>query len=248
MTPTELAQAAQACGMPTLGLTDHHLLTGTIEFVSACKDAGIQPVIGLEIDTEQGPLQLLATSLEGWSNLCRLSSALALREQPEKPCSLDLLSVHSKDLLALSDIPQPLIDIFPDRLYVALRDVPKAASLFVQARTLGLPAVVVHPVFYQVPEQAKLQKTLTAIRLNQTITTLSDEVLAPANGWFMPPQLIEERFKDYPDALLATHEIAERCRFELPIGQSQMPIVPLPEGVTATQHLRNKAMVGANKL
>ncbi len=56
MTPTELVQAAKACGMSAIGLTDHHLLTGTIEFVKACKDADIQPVIGLEIDLEQGSL------------------------------------------------------------------------------------------------------------------------------------------------------------------------------------------------
>lgn len=63
MTPTDLVQAARACGMPALGLTDHHLLTGTVEFVKTCQDAGIQPVIGLEIDLD--PLQLLATSTEG---------------------------------------------------------------------------------------------------------------------------------------------------------------------------------------
>ena len=91
MTPTDLVQAANACGMSVLGLTDHRLLTGTVEFVKACKDAGIQPVIGLEIDLEQGPLQLLATSTEGWSNLCRLSSALALRDDPDAPCSLEML-------------------------------------------------------------------------------------------------------------------------------------------------------------
>ena len=69
--------------MPALGLTDHRLLTGTVEFVHACKEAGIQPILGLEIDLETGKLALLATSMEGWSNLCRLSSALALRDDPE---------------------------------------------------------------------------------------------------------------------------------------------------------------------
>jgi DNA polymerase III subunit alpha len=248
MSPAELVQAAQACGMPALGLTDHHLLTGTIEFVSACKEVGIQPVLGLEIDLGQGPLQLLATSLEGWSNLCRLSSALALREHPEKPCSLDLLSAHSRDLIALGDDPRSLIDIFPDRLFVALRDAATAASLVVLAHKLGLPTVVAHPVFYRTSEQARLHKTLTAIRLNQTISSLPKEIVAPAEAWFLPPQLLEERFKDHPDALHATLEIAERCRFDLPIGDPRMPVVPLPEGVTATQHLRNKAVEGARKI
>ena len=40
MTPADLVQAAQANGMSALGLTDHNLLTGAIEFVTACKAAG----------------------------------------------------------------------------------------------------------------------------------------------------------------------------------------------------------------
>jgi len=248
MTPADLVQTAQANGMSAIGLTDHNLLTGTIEFVTACKEAGIQPIIGLEIDLEDEPLQLLATSIEGWSNLCRLGSALALRHDPERPCSLDLLSTHSKDLIALSSDPQSLRDIFSDRLYVALRDSSSAVTLSTLARTLALPTVVAHPVYYLTPEQAKLQKTLTAIRLNQTITTIPQKVLAPADAWFMNPQIIEERFKEFPEALNATLEIAERCTFDLPIGKSQMPIVPLPDGVTAAQHLRAKATEGAKKI
>jgi DNA polymerase III alpha subunit len=33
--------------MAALGLTDHFLLTGSVGFVYACKDAGIQPILGL---------------------------------------------------------------------------------------------------------------------------------------------------------------------------------------------------------
>ena len=89
--PAVLVQEAKAFVLSPLGLTDHHLLTGTIEFIKACKEFGIQPVIGLEIDLELGPIQLLATSIEGWSNLCRLSSSLALRDHPDAPCSLEML-------------------------------------------------------------------------------------------------------------------------------------------------------------
>jgi DNA-directed DNA polymerase III PolC len=248
MPPADLAQAAKACGMSALGLTDHHLLTGTIEFVKACKDAGVQPCIGMEIDLEQGLLQLLATSTEGWSNLCRLSSVLTLRDNPDAPCSLDILFQYSKDLIAMSENPQGLQDGFEDRLYVAIRNVTVASSLSEQARIFGLPTVVAHPVYYQTPEQARLQKTLAAIRLNQTVTTIPQTAFAPANAWFMTPQLIEERFEDFPKALHATMEIAERCRFDLPLGKPQMPVVPLPEGMTVSQHLRDKATVGAIEL
>ena len=248
MTPADLVKAAKKNGMSAIGLTDHHLLTGAIEFVTACKAASIQPAIGLEIDLEQEPLQLLATSLEGWSNMCRLSSTLALRDDPGKPCPLDVLSAYSKDLIALTDHPQPLLDIFKNRLYVALRDPASAFSLSTLARQLALPAVVTQPVYYQYPEQARLQRTLSAIRLNKTVTTIPKESVAPSDAWFMIPQTVEHRFQDYPEALAATMEIAERCQFDLPLGKSQMPIIPLPEGVTVSQHLRDKATVGAKGL
>ena len=44
-TPTDLVQAAQMNGMPALALTDHNLLTGVIEFVTACKAVDIQPLL-----------------------------------------------------------------------------------------------------------------------------------------------------------------------------------------------------------
>ena len=247
-TPVDLVQAAQASGMSALGLTDHNLLTGAIEFVTACKQYGIQPVLGLEIDLDHGPLNLLATSLEGWSNLCRLSSALALRESPEALCSLDMLSTYSKDLIALSNNPKSLKDIFQDRLYVALQDPAKAASLSDIASKLALPTVVTHSVYYLRPEQATLQRTLTAIRLNKNVDGLPDHAIVPSDAYFMSSAEIESRFKEFPEALNATMEIVERCKFNLPIGGSQMPTVPLPNGITASQHLRNKAIEGAKHI
>ena len=127
MTPAELVQAAQANGMPALGLTDHNLLTGAIEFVTACKTANLQPIIGFEISLNDGPVHLLATNVDGWSNLCRLSSVLALRDDPDAPCSLDTLASHSNNLIALSSQPEQLRDVFRGRLYVSLYD-PKQAD------------------------------------------------------------------------------------------------------------------------
>ncbi|HEX2994464.1 MAG TPA: PHP domain-containing protein, partial [Anaerolineales bacterium] len=248
MTPAELVQAAQAHGMPALGLTDHHLLTGAIEFVTACRQNGIQPIIGLEIDLPDGPVNLLATSMDGWSNLCRLSSAIALREDPEAPCPVDLLASFSKDLIALTSQPGPLKEIFQDRLYVALRDPAQATAVVNLARKSALPTVVTHPIYLLNAEQARLQRTLTAIRLNQTIRDLLTDAPASGDSYFMSSQEIEARFQDYPEALAATFEVAERCRFDQPIGGSQMPIVPLPEGMSASQCLRQKATEGARQL
>jgi len=130
--PSELAAAAQAAGMPALALTDHRMLTGAVEFYLACQKAGVQPVLGLEVDLDMQPfapkIALLAQDLAGWSNLCHLSTAQNLQSDPEAPVSLDLLAAHSGSLLALcTDLGDPdgqrlaqMAEIFPDRLYVEL--------------------------------------------------------------------------------------------------------------------------------
>jgi DNA-directed DNA polymerase III PolC len=249
LSPADLVQAAKAHGLPALGLTDHHLLTGAIEFVKGCKDAGIQPILGLEVDLEAGPLQLLATSNEGWSNLCRLSSRLALRDDPDMVCSLEMLHAYSQDLIALSSHSlEELKSIFPNRLYVSLHDPAGAFNLSNRARELSLPTVVTHPIYYLSPDQAGLQHTLSAVRLNQPVHQLPMSAAAPRGSHFVSPQEMESRFQEYPQALTATMEIAERCRFDLPLGLPHMPKVPLPDGLTNAQFLRQRAYAGAKTL
>ncbi len=249
--PAELTQAAKASGMTALGLTDHRTLTGAIEFIHACKDAKIQPILGLEIDLETGRLPLLAASLEGWSNLCRLSSALALQENPDTPCSFEILEKCAGDLIALpSDETSlgKLKEIFPKRLYLTLPDPARGLPRTKLAGHFGLPLVATHPVFYLAPEQAALQRTLAAIRQIQPLAKLSPESVAPPGAYFASAAEMERRFAAFPKAIRATQEIAERCQFNLPLGVPHMPVIPLPDGKSAGQVLRERAEAGAMRL
>ncbi len=254
--PDELVQVAQADGLPALGLTDHRLLTGAVEFVQACRKAGLQPLLGLEIDLETGPLALLAMSLAGWSSLCALSSSLALRPEPAATCPLDLLSANSQDLIAITDDQgdpsgqrvYPLKDIFPDRLYLGLHEPSQTLRISHIGRQLLLPLVVTHPVYYLTPEQASLQRTLSAIRLNLPLERLPGNATAPIGAHFVSTGGIERRFQGSHAALAASAEIVERCKFDLPLGVAHMPSVPLPPGITASEHLRQKAEAGAQRL
>jgi DNA-directed DNA polymerase III PolC len=166
----------------------------------------------------------------------------------DAPCSLDTVASYSKDLIALTGQPHSLRDIFSDRLYVNIQYPRQAHTLSSLAQQLGLTTVVTHPIYYLHPGQAILQRMLAAVRLNKTIATLPKEAAAPVDAHFLTAEEMESRFSDFPEALATTMEIAERCKFELPIGGSQMPTVPLPQGMTASQCLREKAYQGAIKL
>lgn len=109
--PGELAQAAAAHGLPALALTDHHRLSGAIEFYDACRAAGVQPILGLAVEAlppaglaaaPAGTLTLLAMDERGWANLCRISSASFSETGEIQPASFDLLERYAAGLLCLS--------------------------------------------------------------------------------------------------------------------------------------------------
>ena len=49
-----LVAQAQALGMDSLAITDHGGMYGAVEFYSACKNAGIRPIIGCELYVAPG--------------------------------------------------------------------------------------------------------------------------------------------------------------------------------------------------
>jgi DNA-directed DNA polymerase III PolC len=260
--PAELVQKAGDSNMPALALTDHRMLSGTVEFTRACRKNNVQPILGLELDAaiggHSGRIVLLATNLNGWSNLCRLSSALLMQSDDSATASLDLLAGHASDLLLLTDglgdtfgdMLSNLAEIFPNRLYVELQAIQdsRLKSLADLADKFKLPVVATNPIYTLTVEQAPLLKTLNAIRLVQPVNKLTARDLPPTGTHFLTVEEMVDRFKAFPSALAATLEIAERCKFDLPLGVPHLPSVPLPAGKTASQVLRQKAEAGARRL
>ncbi len=241
-------------GMPTLALTDRYLLTGAVEFVQACKEEGIRPILGLEIDLGSGPLTLLAQDQTGWTNLCRLSSHLAGRLSPQASCPDEDLALYTGGLLALAPFgridPQSLPklkDLFPRRLYLALTDPVIGLPASHLARQMGLPLVVARPAACLEPGQQELLVTLAAVRRNCKISELGPEDRPAAPLHFASPSEMLTAFAGFRPALQRTIEAAERCQFELPLGETRMPELSLPGGASASETLRSRAEAGAGK-
>ncbi len=215
----------------------------------------------------------MALNLEGWSNLCRLSSCAHAEAGDARPVAFETLAKHGEGLICLSGGRAGLIgelvllgtekaaveglerlrEIFPDCLYVELQihsaaDREQSASLNRLAKKLSLPVVATHDIHYLYPEQADLQKTISAIRLNRPITSLDEEEYAPASAHFLTAAEMTSRFEAHPEAITRSWEIAQRCKLELPLGKPQFPNVDLPPGVTPIQALRRRAEEGALKL
>lgn len=112
-----LIDYVKECGMEAVAMTDHGTLSGAVEFYSAAKAGGINPVIGMEgyvasrthkdrdpaHDKQYFHLILLAMNNQGYQNLMRLSTIAHLEGVYYKPrIDRDLLKQYSEGIIVLS--------------------------------------------------------------------------------------------------------------------------------------------------
>ena len=112
-----LASHAQEQGMRAVGLTDHGNMFGAITHYQACKQAGITPILGCEVNVlrevqgkaapEQAPLDhlvLLAENAEGYRNLLHIVSKGHIDPaHPGAPSiTLETVSQHQQGIIGLS--------------------------------------------------------------------------------------------------------------------------------------------------
>jgi DNA polymerase III subunit alpha len=113
--PKAIAKRARELGFPAVALTDRNGLYAAMAFSDACKDAGVQPIVGTMLGVarpgtpeNQPPiidwLTLYAQDEGGYDNLCALVSAAHLDRPIEHDAHVDfdMLSRHSDGLIALT--------------------------------------------------------------------------------------------------------------------------------------------------
>ncbi|MGE5654232.1 MAG: DNA polymerase III subunit alpha, partial [Bacillota bacterium] len=263
----KLVATAKQMGMEALALTDHNTLAGAIRFYrTACK-AGIKAIIGVEIDlVDYGHLVLLAEDLEGYSNLCRLVTAMHLQNRYRQSiCTWSDLERYAHHLIALtgcsgSSLVRAIHDRKPDEargwltrlkavfgtdhLYVELQHhlLPHSHQLVDQlaelAKDAGLPIVATNNVHYLGQEDAQLRDLLVCLRENCEVQ--QPQVLRQPNDqyYLKSATMMAVIFSKYPQAINNSLKIAERCRLTLPLGQYHFPHYPLPAGTSAQAKLR----------
>jgi DNA polymerase-3 subunit alpha len=113
--PKAIAKHAKRLDFPAAALTDRNGLYAAMAFTDACREAGVQPIVGTMLAIarpgahggNQPPLDWLALYAQndrGYDNLCTLVSAAHLGRPVEEPAhvSLDALDGRSEGLIALS--------------------------------------------------------------------------------------------------------------------------------------------------
>jgi len=282
----DMVKRAAELEMPSLAISDHGVMFGVMEFYMEAKKKGIKPLLGVEAyvaprgldkkdgraDRENFHLLLLAKDLEGYRNLCRLSSIAALKGFYGKPrVDHDLLRQHSKGVIATSaclgsEICQELMkgdyakaqytagmyaDIFgQENFFIELQDhgIPQQQEIFEPlmriAREVGLKTIATNDAHYLCKGDAKSHDVLLCIQTGELVENTKRMKFETEEFYLKTQDEMATLFRDVPEALENTAMIAEMCNVELDKTRAPMPVPNIPNGLTPIEYLRQIAEEG----
>jgi len=265
--PEAFAAEAARLDMPAIALLDRDGVYGAARLARAATNAGIQPIVGSELTLADGSrLPLLVEDREGYQNLCRLitrmklgapkgAAALTLADLEPNTAGLVCLTGGGRgplaQRLAAGDddgarrVLDQLVAIFGhsgcfvevQRHY--LREQEQILQRLVAlARTAGVPLVASNQPLFARPEGRPLADVFTCIREKTDLEHAGRRLLANGERALKSAGAMTELFRDIPDALDNTGELALRLAFTLKDLGYRFPEFPLPPGQTPLGYLR----------
>jgi error-prone DNA polymerase len=264
--PEELVERAVELGLSAIALTDRDGLYGAVRFASHARRRGVDAILGSELTFEDATrLVLLVEDEAGYANLCELISCAQMRgRKSDARLRLEDFEGRSDGLIALCGGEFGGADpariaaykrLFGERFYLELqqhltpRETRRNVRLITLARECGVPYVATNAVVYAAKDDALVADVLACVRDGTTLEAArAANALRPnAEYHLKSPAAMRRLFARYPEAVVATHAIARRCRFRLERLAEQFPLFPVPEDSSPQRYLRGLVYEGAAK-
>ena len=259
----ELTLRALELGMDAIGIADRNTLAGVVRMHSACKEAGLKPLIGCRLDLTDAP-SLLAYPIDrdGYGRLSRLLSLGKMRAD-KGACELSLQDVAKHaDGIAFIAWPEDDLDAFAaelPRLTDALTSLRHVAVSWLYrgsdnarierfdrlARANGCTILATNDVHYHAPDRRPLQDVVTCIREKVTIRSAGYLLNPNAERHLKSPSEMARLFERWPHAISATREFADALHFSLDELRYEYPRESVPEDRTPQQYLDHLTWAGA---
>lgn len=218
-----VAQAAQQ-GQQILALTDRDSVAGVIRFTKACQDAGIAPVLGVDLtiatarSTKVTPMHggtwlhqaqprvtVLAQNKNSWAGICKtLSVAHATEQRFAEITQQQLMELSSKYELQVLLGPQSMLG-----WHIAQRKFDQANDYLNQWRAYGITPVIEIVTHRAKPNGMQLSDVFAARMLQWAISQKVPAVLTNMARYLTPEQ---SRIADVLDAARQQVPLSEKNR------------------------------------
>ncbi|WP_018616609.1 error-prone DNA polymerase [Segetibacter koreensis] len=270
--PDELVVYAAELGFSSIAITDRNTFAGIVRAHAAAKKCGIRIIVGCRLDLLDG-VSLLAypTDKNAYSQLTNLLT-LGNRRAEKGECHLYKADVYkyAKGVKFVALPPGKLNEVFEfepsfetaikeyrqifgSHLYIAASrryqgdDSKYLYRLTQLSEKLNIPIVATNNVHYHEPSRRQLQDIMTCIREKCTIYNAGFRLHPNAERYLKPAGEMVRLFRQYPEAIERTQELAESCKFSLDELQYEYPEEITNKGRTPQQELTFLAWEGAKE-
>ncbi|MFH1941780.1 MAG: DNA polymerase III subunit alpha [bacterium] len=219
-------------------------------------------------------LILLARNLDGYKNLMHLSSIGYLEGFYYKPrIDKEVLEAHAEGLIVLSgcikgEISSLILhgdmkgahkaagfykDLFGEHFYLEVQNHGIAEEetamkgLLELSKTMDIPVVATNDTHYLKREDAQAQDVLLCIQTNKDLDDPQRLRFSTDQIYFKSPEEMADAFKETPDVLKTSLEIAEKCHVVLDFDTLHLPHFTVPDGegvYSLDEYLEKKAWKG----
>src|SRR6266568_604211 len=140
-----------------------------------------------------------------------------------------------------------LAEMFPGRFYGMVTEAdphPGPLPSDGRGKTDQFPVAACPPIHYAASGDRQKYDILQSIRTLTLLRQQHPEKRSEGRFHFRAPAEMAAACREHPDWLRHTHEIAERCHFDLPFGKPQFPAFRPPEGSQPSEFLRRLVFQG----
>jgi DNA polymerase-3 subunit alpha len=150
-------------------------------------------------------------------------------------------------------------ELFPGRFYIELQRLGKnatahgAASVPVEtyvqralglASALKLPVVATHPVQFVKRDDFRAHEARVCVAQGYTLSDQRRPRQYSPEQYFKTQAEMAQAFRDVPQALANSVEIAKRCNLAIELGKTRLPLFQTPNDVSLDEYLRSRAAQG----
>ena len=220
LSPEKLVETAKQRGITCMALTDINNTSCTGEFISRCKEAGIQPIAGIDFRSSEGQ-QLyvgIAHNGEGFHQLNKYLTHYLLEGKPLPEIFNHSLTAHHSSFVIIYPRRTKPITAFKENEYLGIR--PEYVNLLFSSDVRKHPQklLIFSPVTFLDDNGFKLHQLLRCIDMNIVLGKLTKKDIAKKTEMMHPPEVLLELYKLYPKIIENTRRLVESCSIELATG------------------------------
>ena len=263
----KLVEKAKSFGMPAIALTDHSNMFGLVKFFKKCEKEGIKPISGSTLNivrsSEDRPYEFLclAKNINGHKNLMHglskasrnLSKAIVYDDflnicndifviTGSENSEIFSLILNDKEDEAVMLIEKYKAD-FKNNFVIEIQNTGKEthkifmASILPIASRLSIPVIATNDVLFGNREDFEIHETKVCINSGKTLNDPNREKIYSEEQYFKSQDEMKDLFKDFPEVLSNTLEIAKQCNLSIEPDGYFLPEYPVPEGQDFDSHL-----------